>query len=485
MGVMAEMLEQYNTGEITMSVLRAEHEKQFNEMEAFGKEAQEKGWMALMDKVPGENSEQKVKSFSDMNDELARVERAIHAEDQAMAKQRSQRKALPAGVMEGLSKDAGAGRDFVGERAGQMETALVGLSAKMAQTEAFLKNFPDGRLPLMSGQPIKGELEFPMHMKDAIPTLKAFNISTPMPIDIVGRPYPMRVQPLDYFNIRTEPGSQIFYHQPVTPELPNPNSNPVVGRARVRMRGAPLHMSDVTWVQQRLTKPSLGSWMPVAYEDVADNASVAAVAAEQLMIDVRILMVQQLFNGNGGLLSTNYQWHGLLPQLTTTTVGDTQNSSAVPRPQGTAPNYINSDAIHPVQALVNVMVRLWERGMEPTSTAIFLSAADYLKVNYQQRLERYLQGDYKNYPMGDVHGVPLVLTDQLPANTILIGDTSQMNAEIVMGNDLQIGMSDDYRFANNQRAMRVVTYGNVALYRPLAFWNLTATNNLTVIRPGI
>lgn len=474
MGVMAEMLEQYNKGDITLEVLREAHTKRYDDMETYGIEARDKGWMSLKDAIPGETSEEKVKAFAVENDELGRVEQLILSIDQAFAKQKALRRTQAPATSEHGGQQPEGGRGFVGERVAKVETDLSSLSAKIRKSESFQKNFPDGRLPSMSTK-FTGDYNFDMHMKDGLPMLKAFTITTPMPIDIVAQPYPMRTQPLDYVNIRTAPGSQIFYH---TPNLPGTVGPASTHRAQVRTRGLPLNETNIEWDDIRLTKRSLGSWMPINYEDVNDNAAFAAVAAEQLMIDIRLLMVQQMLQGR----NTGDEWQGLSGALTTTS-GLGQNTAPVPMPAGTAPNYTNTEAIHPVQALVNAMVQIWQRGMFPT--AIFLGATDYVKINYQQRLERYLQTDYRNFPMGDVQGVPLVLTDQLPANEIIIADLSPQNAEIVLGQELQIGMSDDYRFANNQRAIRVVTYGNLAIYRPLAFWKLTATNQLTIIRPGI
>ena len=350
---------------------------------------------------------------------------------------------------------------------------------KMMGSAAFKEAFPNNQLPGMGTKVLVGDrgVVIKQPFADAMQEFKAFSITTPLPTDVVSLPYPMRVQPLDYINMRAEPGAILFFHRPADPTnaVALATTPPTPPQAQPRMRSATLHERGATWTRVTLTKESIGNWMPLAHEDINDNASVMAVAAEQLMVDVKYQMVYQLFNGNG----TGPNWHGLATQLATTT-GRDQNSMAVAGRQGTAPNFTNLDDIHPLMVINDAMTRIWERGMFPT--VIFCSRADYIKIRAQQRVERYLQPDYKAYPMGDVDGVPLCLTDQLPDNTLIVADTDPRNMEIVMGQDITTAVSDDYQFANNERSIRVVCYGNFALYRPLSAFELTDTDHFWVTR---
>ena len=483
MAKLADLLAQVNAKEAGIPQLREAHKDEMSLMQSIAEDSQKGGgWMDTKDALSGETVQEKVADFEQRTIELQEIGKFLEDQDRALAAMK---------VMRGTSQpaaDTGPKKSFVGDKAetksGTPMLTDLGVprvfSEKMRDTEDFKSAFPEGKLPPAGTQVLIGdrEIRIKQPMADGIAAMKAFVVTTPLPTDIVAQPYPMRVQPLDYISMRAEPGSILFYHTPEDPTVsgttggsPPASTDP----ARPRARGAALNERTATWVRQTLTKHSLGNWMPIAHEDINDNAQVMSVAAEQLMVDVKYQIVYQVFQGT----NTGQSWHGLNGQLTTTT-GVLQNSAEVPTAAGTAPNYTNLEQVHPLLAVNDAMTRIWERGMFPT--VIFCNRTDYIKIRAQQRVERYLQPDYKAYPMGDVDGVPLCLTDQLPANTMIIADTDPRNMEIVMGQDITTAVSDDYQFGNNQRAVRVVCYGNFGLYRPLAAFRLTNTNNLRVVR---
>ena len=468
MAKLADLLAQVNAKEASIAQLREAHKDEYTLMGTIAEDTQKGGgWVDTKDALEGSTVEEKVANFQVRTEELQKIGKFLEDQDRALATMKVMRAPSdPAG-------DSGAKTAFVGERkespSAGADTGLRHFARKMMETQDFKSGFPTNQLPPQASKVMAGEhaVVVKQPMADAIGEFKFFTITTPLPSDVVGMPYPMRVQPLDYINMRAEPGAILFFHRP---EGPTTNA-----AAPARARGITLTQRNVTWDRVILTKHSLGNWMPLAHEDINDNASVMAAAAEQLLVDVKYQIVNQLFNGN----NTGSNWDGLVRQ-TSTSSGTEQNTSAVPARTGTPPAINNPDEVHPLMVLNDVMTRIWERGMFPT--VIFCSRADYIKIRAQQRIERYLQPDYKTFPMGDVDGVPLCLTDQLPANTLIVADTDPRNVEIVMGQDITTAVSDDYQFADNERSIRVTCYGNLALYRPLSVWRLTDTDHMAVIR---
>lgn len=471
---MKTLLEQVNKGESSIAILREAHQKEHDRLGDIRETAMshEKGWLGTADALVGDTQEERVKNFGERMDELAAAEKFLHEHDQTILKAQNLRQ-TPQAPQTAETK-AGFPQSGPPIRV-ELERPRT-FSQKMLELPQFKERIPDGRLPNPKEKNLMGgnHVYLRMPAQDAMPVFKAFQITTPLPTDVVGRAYPMRTQPLDYITMRTAPGALIFYHQPQVPAAADPGSNS--NRAQTRMRGAELNEVTVEWARVSLEKTSQGSWMPIDYEDINDNAEVMTQATEQLLIDCRYLMVQQLFNGtNVAGSATHPEWNGIL-RLLTDDAGVDQTRQAVPTP-GTDP-----DATHPLMVLEQAFISIWNRGMFPT--VIFVGATDYVKITAQQRVERYLETDYGTFPMGSVRGIPLCLTDQLPANNILVGDCGAENIEIVLGQEIETMMSDDYRFANNQRAIRVVVYGNIPIYRPLAFRRIIDTNNLRVVRPG-
>lgn len=463
---MADLLAQVNKGESSVAILREKYGTEFNRMGDIKMTVEEKGWMGTADALVGETAEERVKNYGVRLNEMQAVEKFLYDHDQVLLQADGLRQAP-------VAPQTKAGFPQAGPPVRVELASPRTFSEKMMDLPAFKERMPEGRLPNPHEKTLLGNnhLYLSMSAKEAIPIFKAFQITTPLPTDVVARPYPMRTQPLDYISMRTAPGALIFYHQPAVPATPIGDNTAT--RATTRMRGAALNQTNVEWTRRSLEKTSQGAWIPVDYEDINDNAEVLTAAAEQLLIDTRYLMVQQLFNGSGVTTGNNPQWNGIL-RLLTDDSGIDATTQAVPAS--------GVDARHPLMVLEQAFISIWNRGMFPT--VIFCGAEDYVKITAQQRVERYLEADYREFPMGAVRGIPLCLTDQLPANTMLVGDCGMENIEIVLGQNIETMMSDDYRFAQNQRAIRVVVYGNIPIYRPLAFRQITATNNLAVVRPG-
>ena len=465
MAKLADLLAQVNAKEASIAQLREAHKDEYTLMGTVAEDSHKNnGLMDTKDALAGDDIIAKLADFEQRTKELNEIGKFLESQDQALAAMK---------VMRNPSTPAPSDtkQSFVGDRketpAASVATGTsLSFAQKMLDSAGFKAAVPSNQLPSIGNKVLTDHNEIVVNQpfNDALGSFKAFQITTPLPTDVVAMPYPMRVQPLDYIQMRAEPGAIIFFHRPAAPTT-NTEAPP-------RMRSATLDERGMQWTRVPLTKESLGNWEPLAHEDINDNASVMAVAAEQLLVDVKYQIVNQLFNGNG----TAPNWDGMVRHLTSAN----GNTAAVPTASGTAPNYDNLGSVHPTMAVENAMTRIWERGMFPT--VVFCNREDYIAIRTQQRLERYVQPDYKQYPMGDVNGVPLCLTDQLPANTLVVADTDPRNMEIVMGQDITTAVSDDFQFSRNQRSIRVVCYGNFAFYRLLAGYSLTATNNLRVVR---
>ena len=291
-------------------------------------------------------------------------------------------------------------------------------------------------------------------LDDVMPHLKAAMFTTPLPIDMVARPYPVSVNVLDYIPMRTEEGARMFYHQP-----PIPQFGTVDLRGNTREYGAEIPEAMLDWTLVDKKKESIANYAPIAREAVQANINVMPAAMEQLIVDLRAKMVQQIINGVDG---TTDQWQGMVGELTGRTAGIEQLFDL-------------SAATEPVQQLETLIVNLFARGTP--ATAILCGLADWTAIRNSQR--RFFQGgfDYMAGPMGNVAGVPLVPNNFMPANTIIVGSFMPETFEVVLGMYMETGVSDDYAFRNNQIAMRSTVHGNCAYKRPYGLIRLTGTNN--------
>ena len=412
--------------------------------------------MDAKDALAGETAEEKMVNYIERVKTARNVEDFLRRSEEATA-------LLPAAGFHAVQKQ-GTPVDFNG---GQQTKVVEEPELSFASTRMARKAADE----LLATPAFKGWDGSPQHLEtilrnggpqlmktdNIVPLLKtAVAFQTPMPIDMVAQPYPVAMNVLDFLSIRTEPGSQIFYHQPPVFQFGTVDS-----RANERDRSDPIQESELAWVLVRQNKESIGTYAPIARENVNDNPNVLPNAIDQMAIDIRARLLAQIISGNG----TSPQWEGMIAEYSGTTAGQEQ-TFAVP---GT-----NNE---PVFIIETYIATLYARGMMPT--AIFCTLADWAKIRSSQRNQYQGGFDYHRFPMGQVVGVPLVPSGFIPTNNLLLGNWEPGTFEVVLGSDYEVSMSDEYRFRNNEIAMRAVLYGNCAYKRPNGAIKLTATNLFT------
>ena len=478
MGQMLDTLERAKNGEITVNDLRSAHMTEYNVLgEAFQASEKSDGFMGAKDLLKGDNEDAKFKDFDTRQNELKDVENYLYERDRVAMEWANQRKALPE-------------RQFANQ--GPMPVTLVG---------GGLKSF-GGHLVANKGFEgyDSGTLTVKIPAEQILHQLKAANFTGTstdiagglLPSDRVANIYRRRVKALDYFDIIAEPGSIVRYHTPPLPVDAAPGDGSAPSRtatdgqplpdfptndgARVRTRGARLGERQATWTEISLPKRPLGEWMPVNREDARDNPAVMGRVADQMMNDIRLLMLHQIFRGSGGLTGAGQQWDGLDPLLSGTRGQAVANIGAFGTYTTTSVAVLGSGTDRePLSFIEQVMAEMAMRGIEPT--AIFLGSGAYKTIRQSQRVYRHQNEDYEMFPKGEVMGAALVLTPVLPANTLYICDTNPEVMQVVLGEQVEAQMSEDFAFADNAVALRVVVDGNIAHYQHLGSCEVTSTNN--------
>ena len=511
MGVLAEMLEKAKSdGSVKLSELRTTFGTERTALEE-ANAASMGDWMNAKDLLAGATAAEKMADFQCRQKELSDTQRYILDNDIAMA-----RLAELGGVM--------PERKFAGGDPVKVE--VVGPSRKTL-----------GALAHESGKfadyDFKGTKEFATRTEDIIHQLKAVsytglpggdqqNTVGLLPTDRIIPIYPMQLEPLDYFTIRAEPGGYIRYVEPELPYRPtstdgNSQYDDASGRtvdrsgatattnididqayetirgARIRIRGSRLGERIITRPTVSLPKQSEGIMTFVNREDINDNPMIWQRTADQLMLDVRQLLMWQLFYGNGtfahGNTPSTGAWNGIDGNLGRAAVNTGDVYLRHPSEVATDLDMFNQDnKWHnqvPVTTLANgrdeplawleeLYVRMRYVGMNPT--AIMLGAPDWTRIRQSQRSYRYQNPDFLRYPNGEIQGIPMVVNPFARANELYVFDTRPDVVEIVLGEEIQNDVSEDFDFGNNRTTMRVVVYGNIPIYKRFGLVKVTATN---------
>ena len=478
MGAMLEALDKAKAGTMTVSDLRSEHAKEYNTLGEAHEAESKDGWLSAKDLLSGDTAEAKMKDFIARHEDIALVERYLADHDRAKALADNARPAMPE-------------RHFTGQSPVQVEVVNNGLKSLgyyIAQKD--VSDYKQG-------------LEFKVPMNDVVHQLKAANFTGTssnevgglLPTDRVASIYERRVAALDYFNMFGEPGSIVRYHTPPPPVDSNPGDGSsgaggtnadratdgatlpdygTVDGARVLARGARLGERNAVFTQVSLPKQELGEWMPVNRQDALDNPAVLQRSVDQMMNDVKLLILREVFRGAGGTVGTNEEWNGIDPACSAIAAA---GIGAVARFVTNSVPVVTTANIErePLAFIESIMATLVMRGTMPT--AIFVGEPEYLAIRKSQRVARQQENDYRRFPLGDLHGVPLVLNPVLAPNTMYVMDTTPDTMEIILNESVDVQMSEDFDFGNNRIALRVVVNGNCPIYRNLGMFEITTTNN--------
>ena len=465
MATLAEALEQARTtGEMSVAALKEECDKEGTLLGTIAHDAKTMGNFAKVDSLAGENHEQKSLDFVARTQILSEAERFIRdSEMTEMAlKQVENRKALnlanPPGAQEPGAPQSlplqqiGGGNNWAPAGHQGLYKFLRPSVAELAGDNLNLRNIKSS--PARAGVPVQ---EF-------IGQLKAVNVTNVMPIDTFGRVYPMMTTLLDFIQMEGYPGQQIFYQEPPLPVEAAPSTGE-------RVPGGMIDEDDVDITSRRLNKHSIGRRTRVHIEDARAHPAVLDRASRHLMVRQRRYLMNEILNGTGGYAGTGNRWWGLLPHLTLAT-GDGRQTNAVPNVAAPGNEWL--------QYLEETMLVLWERGTMPN--VLVTTHNDWAAIRRAQRAQRYQQPDYTRFPFGEFAGIPLLPTNLMPANNLLMLNTEVDNLFIEFQSDtIQIEMSDEVGFESYELALRTVVFGNIALVAPASSYKLTDTNNLNIV----
>ena len=489
MSVLAEMLEKAKTdGSVGIAELRTEFKTEFDTLQDIN--ATTLGdWMLAKDKLAGETAEAKQDDFTCRQKALQATQQYITKNDAARAEMENLGIVMPE-------------RKFAKNEPVEVrvQNPLAKSLGSVVQDAGIFNDWDFG-----SKREFKGKMSEVIHQLKAVtytgfPGQSQQNTTGLLPTDRIVDIYPMQLEPLDYFTMRAEPGAYIRYVEPEDPIRPDSATGnaqyaatraltgdamsdiPAYGTvqgARIRIRGSRLGERAISRPTITIAKQSEGVMTFVNREDINDNPQVWQKTADQLMLDVRQLLMWQLFYGNGGSGATQLTtgaWNGFDAALTiapgTNTIANFNQGNSW---HNTVAVHANDMPREPLAFLEELYVRMRYAGMNPT--AIFLGASDWTRIRQSQRSYRYQNPDFMRYPNGEVQGIPMVVNPFAAANTLHVCDTRPDVIEIVLGEDIQSDVSEDFDFGNNRTTMRVVVYGNVAIYKKFGLVKVTATNN--------
>lgn len=475
MANLTQPLAQAQAGEITIGLLRERFEEEtvkLNEArEASGH--QEKGWMACLDLLDGDNAKDKMNDFAVRTKALAEAAAFIRT-DAELRRIEFDQLPQPRREAEHVEKSFAPQNQFVpppGYQLTAMNPGMAHYKAMMDTPEAqrFANMTPMERKPLIRA----GLLLAQTKSDDYIPVLKASHYAEAstglLPTDRIGMPYPSWTRELDYFMFSTEPGSIIRYMESGSDTLTAVGAGNA-GDAQVRDRagsnlGTINEINDSGTVEE-LSKRSFGVMTKMAIEDLRDNGRVSERVNRRLDIQMRRRMVEQIFNGT----NAGNQWRGIMPVLASaaadiTALNNTHNAVAV----------VAAEEREPVAFFRYLMAQLAIRGCFPT--VAFVNIETWNEIKKSQTVLRNQGPDYDVLaPFGRVaNHIPMCITDKLPDNQALLIDTSQ-TADVVLGTEILTGISEDFAFDENAVAIRRTVYGNIVLDMPLAAIKITGTD---------
>ena len=466
--LLEELTKARDTGEISVSALKEKCDEEKTLLGTIAMDSKNAGNFMGIDALEGETQELKSRAFVHRTQVLSEAETFIRdselAELARKQMENERQKALQLNPPAGDPAVAGGPNTMplqhLGGGANFIPAAHQGLFKMMRPTVeaacgANLENLRNVKTsPLRTGIPVQ----------DFIAQLKVVTVTNVMPIDHFGRVYPMQTTLLDFISMEGYPGQQIFYQEPPLPV----EAAPAVG---ARAMGNMLTDENIVMTNRRLNKQSIGRRTRINIEDARAHPAVMDRASRQLMILQRRYLMNEILNGTGGLAGTGNRWWGMLPHLEITS-GDGRNDLTI-----TSANAPENEWL---QYLEETALILWERGTMPN--VFVVTHNDWAAIRRAQRAQRYMQPDYNLFPFGEFGGIPLLPTNLMPANTLLMLNTEPDNLFIEFQSDtIQIEMSDEVGFEEYQLALRTVVFGNLALAAPSSSLKLTGTNELHIV----
>jgi HK97 family phage major capsid protein len=193
----------------------------------------------------------------------------------------------------------------------------------------------------------------------------------------------------------------------------------------------------------------IATWLPVTDEQLEDVSQVSGYIDNRLSFMLRQRLDAQILVGDG----TAPNLSGILDRVGL----QTQAKGADPTP----------DAVYKAMMLVRVTGRA-------IPNVVYAHPTDWQDVRLLRTTDGiYIWGSPADPGPDRIWGLPVVLTDAITLNTMLVGDTTFAELAYRRGIDIQVSNSHSDFFINGKQAIRADVRVALQVYRPSAFAQVT------------
>ncbi len=209
------------------------------------------------------------------------------------------------------------------------------------------------------------------------------------------------------------------------------------------------------YTEETANTVKIGVYLPVTDEQLSDVMGIRSLIEMRLPLLTREKLEQQILNGSG----TAPQANGI---LNATGVGSVAKTG--------------DDTILDIfaKAVQNIYTNAFE-----FPSFLCLRYQDYHQIITAKDTDgRYLYGDPSGFRGASLWGVPVSVSQALPANTALMGSNMHHFVGTSSGIDVQLGMIND-NFIKGVQCFRCQVRAQSYLLRPSAFCKITALNTAT------
>ncbi|AQQ67482.1 hypothetical protein Mag101_07395 [Microbulbifer agarilyticus] len=229
--------------------------------------------------------------------------------------------------------------------------------------------------------------------------------------------------------------------------------NVVVLNAAEVAEGSALPETNITYELVSTPVRTIGHWIKLSKEVIADAPALAAHVNTRLMYGAELRLDGQILNGNG----TGNNLSGL---------GVSGNHTAFTAGAGSKPIENLRRAMGLVEA------------SEYMPSAIFMNSADVVDLDLEKGTDdHFLAGNPRFVISATAWGLPVIKTNAVPPGKFFVGAFDMATAlNMREGVSISMSESDDTNFTSNLVTVKADLRGALSIYRPaaVAYGDLTA-----------
>ena len=332
-------------------------------------------------------------------------------------------------------------------------------------------------------QPISFELPweaFAFNVKDensdmhkSLTTIAGSASTSIMPIDAWGRPTNRLVRRVDMITKKVEVGMDTFVDQPPAPTGTLPGSEGDFGKAL----GADATELNYVIRNRRDAKVRRAAYMRIENARMNAHPDVMYSVTDWLSGRIYDDMENQILNGSG----TGNEMLGIFTQLAETAAAAQGIANNLTALTGTDSTFAGGTARtdigfrDPLLVLSEAAVRLWGHTSERPDM-IVVGETDYQTIAAAMRLQRQLI----DISASQIADIPIVVCFRLPADTILLMNSSERNVYVSVASNPRVMTLDQVYLVAGQTGFVSEYYAQMALKRPFTMWRVTGTNNFAI-----